>query len=146
MLGKKSVLTLAVVAGMVALAFQPWRDASNGQEPKPVGDQLTTLRKERLEAAKKAYKAWVHNPSMGIAETYVVSVQWLQAELELATTKEHRIAAYAAHVQRMKDWRREAMGGLKGDPETHMDILLINSSQREAEYWLVKERLEKASR
>ena len=148
MLGKKSVLTLAVVAGMVALAFQPWRDASSGQEPKHAGDQVAKLGKERVLAAGKAYSAWhkqwtskgdslINERPFGMI--YDLSVRWLNAELDVEDKKDERISAYARHLDRMKFWAAE-WNSMEFQLEGMNKRLIAQAAQKEAEHWLAKER------
>ena len=144
MLGKKSVLTLAVVIGIVALAFQPWRDASNGQEPKPAGDELAKLAKARRDAAQKAFSVWFKrnatSPDSAIPTTYLLSRNWLDAELEIARNQQERIAAFGGHLARMKEWTNKWRGTLE---ETDPIFVAIMSFQSEAEFWLARERSSK---
>ena len=108
------------------------------------GDDLAKLAKANLDAAENAYKAWLKPRNLGwIREqpisvmTYHLSVRWLNAELELTNKKEERIAAYGRHLQRMNDWEKAWM---KHAGEGSFNFDLISSYQKEAEYWLAKER------
>jgi hypothetical protein len=64
--------------------------------------------KERLKAAQEAYAAsWKGGTWFSDVEyTYQYSLWWRSAALALATTREERIAACAAHLSRMKDMER----------------------------------------
>ncbi len=108
------------------------------------GDDLAKSGKARVDAAEKAYKAWYdgqRNFAVGLGNPdtllYDLSVRWLRAEIDLATKKEERIAAYAAHLERMKDWAK-LLGGPVGRNAPLPTI--IDATVKEAEYWLVKER------
>ena len=100
-------------------------------------DDLAKLGKARLDAAEKAYKIGllVDRRETTYLIVYDLSVRWLHAELDLATKREERIAGYAAHLQRMKDYKK-SYEPVKDSPF----VPIIDSLQIEAEYWLAKER------
>src|SRR5947209_1716886 len=99
------------------------------------GDDLAKLGKARLDAAAKAYKVAfdLERQRPWASLVYDLSVRWLHAELDLGTKKEERIAGYAAHLQRMRDWRK-----LVGDAPRDDYQSIIDAFQIEAEYWLAK--------
>jgi hypothetical protein len=112
-------------------------------------DELAKLGKARLDAAEKAYKGWfgVQRIAEGLGQgdtvLYDLSVRWLHAELDLITRKEERIAAYTAHLQRMKDWAKIwAGGGLAREGRAPL-LAIIDATEKEAEYWLARERARK---
>jgi hypothetical protein len=107
-------------------------------------DELTRIGKARLEAAEKAYTAWSKqsfaNPALDMPTPYLLSVRWLNAQLDLAEKKEEKITAHRSHLQRMKDWEKSWAKVVGPDDSI---LLAIRSFQREAEYWMAKESREK---
>lgn len=104
-------------------------------------DELNKLAKARRDAAEKAYKVWFKryaaSSELEVATTYLLSVRWLNAQLEIATKKEERIAAFNDHVVRLNHWEkiwRDAVG-----PDSPVFAVII-SFQKEAEYLLAKEQ------
>ncbi|MBI1830393.1 MAG: hypothetical protein HYR84_02970 [Planctomycetes bacterium] len=105
-----------------------------------MGDDLAKLGKARLDAAEKAYRAYIKaiaNERPFLITTYHLSLHWLNAELDLAQKKEQRIAAFGAHLVRMRGWEKEWEGSAA--PEADL-FLIIRPYQKEAEYWLAKEK------
>jgi hypothetical protein len=102
------------------------------------GDGLANLAKARRDAAEKAYKSWRKNlPDFRSPDTiYLHSIMWLNAELEIATKKEERVAAYKAHLDRTKDW---AVVFERNTGPTGRFVDTGEAYQREAEYWLSRE-------
>jgi hypothetical protein len=109
-------------------------------------DNLAKLGKARRDAAQKAYKTWLkqvggvgqlENENPISVMTYELSIRFLNAELDLAQRKEERIAAHAAHLERMNGWYK-AWDGLVG--AERLALPLVGSFQKEAEFWLAREK------
>ena len=118
----------------------PSKEKADPPKKAAEGDEFAKLGKARLEAAQKAYK--VYTKDLGserpfLITTYHLSVHWLNAELDLASGRDERIAAHAAHLQRVKGWK---MFFLRDGTEEGTGSIVADSFQREAEYWLQKER------
>ena len=147
---KSKMLICAVIFGVLGYGVGSWSGAkqrvlasSEAAQPKADGDELAKLAKARRDAAEKAYKGQfkVERQTATFYDLlYHLSIRWLHADLELAETRLDRLVAYSSHVQRMKDWELEWRSGT-GD-ESRI-FLIIGSFQREAEYWLAKERATK---
>ena len=105
------------------------------------GEELAKLGKARLEAAEKAYKLFnMGELSRPFSDTsYQLSIRWLNAELDIAHKKGDRITGHKAHLQRMKDWKKVFVDD--GQPPGALRVVVIESFQMEAEYWLARERL-----
>lgn len=105
-------------------------------------DELGKLARARRDAAEKAYKIGfsIENKSARYTDMiYHLSMRWLNASLDLATSKVERIAAYAAHSQRMNDW---ALEWRERQPGPEMPVI-IAACQREAEFWVAREKFGK---
>jgi hypothetical protein len=113
---------------------------------KAVADEVAKVGKARVEAAQKAYHAWVDAFSRDgqsllnetpFGTTCQLSLRWLTAELDTAGKKEERVRAYKGHLARIKEvevhYSRDE--GLRG---RRMHAFVV-AYQREAEYWLAKE-------
>ena len=115
-------------------------------QPKAEGNaaEVAKLGKENVESAENAYAAWVktwtkdgtvvNEQPFGII--YQLSMRWLNAEIDIAKTRENRIQAYDRHAKRMKEWASEYQS-LTGTSR----LLIVQSAQKEAEFWLARERL-----
>jgi hypothetical protein len=106
---RKKFLVCAVIFCAFALAApDSGRDgepvARAGAQPKDGEGELAKLGRARAAAAEKAYKVWFEdatNERPFSHMLYALSVRWLDAENNIASKKSERIAAYAAHLQRM---------------------------------------------
>jgi predicted ABC-class ATPase len=138
---------LLAVLALGGVHSGPSQQKDDPPKKKPAdGDQLAKLGKARLDAAELAYKTWV---TKGIAQgnlagespisvmTYELSIRWLTAELDLAKNKEERIAAHAAHLERMKGWYKAWDGDVNSE---RLALPLVDSFRKEGEYWLAKEQ------
>ena len=101
------VAVLASGVGNLNGGKQPAAAPNEAAQPKADGDELAKLGKARLEAAEKTYKEWSEHERRSRLHDgilYRLSVQWLNAGLDLAKNKDKRTAAYSAHLERMKAW------------------------------------------
>jgi hypothetical protein len=74
---------------------------------------------------------------------YTWSVRWMQAQRDLAQTREERIAACTEHQKRMKDLRESVRTLVKGGefaPLPPSEEAAAEWYLAEAELWLLKER------
>jgi hypothetical protein len=98
--------------------------------------------KARMAAAKKVYegtfKRWQVDLTSGLSfeSMYQWSRRWLDAERDLADTKEARVAAIQAHLDRMKkledlvrQWHRKGF-------VNNTDVAAGEFYRLEAEHWL----------
>src|SRR5437773_2365709 len=139
---KCRMLLCAVLFGVFVFGgANPSPSQKKDEPPKKAaeGDDLAKLGKARLGAAEKAYQAWLKDERFAGFNglPYQLSVGWLNAELDIATKTEERIAAYSDHLRRMKDWEKKANGR---DGSLSVVYASIESFRREAEYWVAKER------
>jgi len=69
-------------------------------------EKFSTQVKARLDLAKKLYQRVLELEAQGSitppAPVYEWSKRWLEAELDLSVNKTDQVAAYAAHLDRMK--------------------------------------------
>ena len=138
----------AVLFGVFAFGgANPGTSQKKDEPPKKAaeGDDFAKLRKARVAAAEKAYKAYIKevaNERPFSITAYHLSVAWLNAELELASEKLERIAARNAHLQRIRHWKKVFEDDSDVLPGSTV-ILVIESFEREAEIRSAEEGLGK---
>ena len=121
---------------------------SGGEKKKPVpaGQQagegkLARLAKTRVEAAEKAYKAWSGANAMAVEGGYRYSIRWLNAGLDAASKKEESPSPHSrcTSKNRMRD-RHKVLVEMGADEPGNPPNLANELDQKEAEYWLERER------
>jgi hypothetical protein len=94
---------LAVTMLAALLAVQICRA---DDEPSNASDADHHLAIAKRDAARKAYEAWWANyrDRAGPGEwVYIWSKRWLRAEKELSSQHDDQVAAYQAHLERMRE-------------------------------------------
>jgi hypothetical protein len=96
---------------VVVLVLLAWSGAQFGRAAPAPAEVPKELLRARLEAAQQVYdlnkRTFAASPrAVRFADLPLWSERWLQAQLALAGTKAERIAAFEAHLVRMKDIER----------------------------------------
>lgn len=152
-------LALAITAAFSAHAAGQKPPQQPPAAPLARQEAVTRLLNAQLQAAQKAYRAAVegmavrqvggllvlargdHHARPDLAYTW--SVRWLQAQRDLSTTRDQRVAAFMAHQTRMAKLQK-AVTLLVGDGNSG----LLDASEApaadwylaQAELWLLKEQ------
>jgi hypothetical protein len=156
-------LTLAIVSlamkDISGQATAPQKQAESIAKQQPKNETVTALLKTQLLAAQKCYRAALD--TMAVQQfggmlvqvqgntrarpdlAYAWSARWLEAQRELAESKEERIAAFADHQKRMKqllDNVKLVVGNGNGGILPASDNPAAEWYLAEADLWLVRER------
>jgi hypothetical protein len=122
------------------LAVLALANGSAGGSDSTDADVSPALLKARLDAARKTYE-WVaknyieSRPPLGEL-LYRWSCRWLDAEREVSSRKEDRIAAYQAHLRRMRDLERVARDRFRNHFVPVEEDTAAQFYRAEAEIWL----------
>jgi hypothetical protein len=127
-----------VCAGIVlGAALTPLLPVALGSEPAKVPAQLA---KAKVDAAHRTYNVVWRNNKEGlvpIAElVYRWSKRWLEAQLELDDNKEHRLTAYVAHRDRMRELARITRERYRNRVNTVEEASATDFYIAEAEIWI----------
>jgi len=120
---------VALTLGLAALATP-----TRGADEKAL-DNATA----RMEAARKVYKGMFRRREMSPADApsvedmYRWSLRWMDAEQEVNATKEGRIAAARAHLERMKKWEDFLRDQVKGSLAAPYEVAAGEYYRLEAE-------------
>jgi hypothetical protein len=109
--------------------------------------------KARAAAARKVYESLMarrrgdpgfhFDPDQG----YQWSRRWMEAEGEASGTKDGRVAAVEAHLERMKKWEKGVEADRRvGGVFSPGDLAAAEFYRLEAEAWLAKEKARKGGR
>jgi len=109
---------VALTLGLAALATP-----TRGADEKAL-DNATA----RMEAARKVYKGMFRRREMSRW-----SLRWMDAEQEVNATKEGRIAAARAHLERMKKWEDFLRDQVKGSLAAPYEVAAGEYYRLEAE-------------
>jgi hypothetical protein len=105
------------------------------------GDDLSELKKKRLEAAKRTYEITFNryrNAERADVEPLVKwSRHWLDSQLDMCETAREKVAAYQAHFERMKEFERLVAAEVKAGVGT-VPPSAAAFHRLEAEIWLVQ--------
>jgi hypothetical protein len=94
-------LAVALVAALIAVPI-----CRGDDKPIPAPGTNHNLAVAKRDAARKAYEAWWANyrDRAGPGEwVYLWSKRWLRAENELSSRHDDQVAAYQAHLERMRE-------------------------------------------
>ncbi len=116
-------------------------------EPMTTSNAEHNLAIAKRDAARKAYEAWWANYRDRAAPgewVYLWSKRWLGAEKELSGRHEDQVAAYEAHLERMRELEGIVYRMQRAKPGlARIDELSTTRYYRiEAEIWLEKSRKE----
>jgi hypothetical protein len=129
-----------VGAGLLVLfAF-----ALRAQAIQPTPTVTVSVLKARVEAAQKTYEYVARNymesrPPIGEL-LYRWSRRWLNAELDLNGQKEDQVAAYQAHLIRMRELEQSTRGRWKNRTVSIEEWTGAQFYRLEAEIWLARAR------
>ena len=104
----------------------------------------SALLKARLDAARKTYEWLAKNyiesrPPIGEL-LYRWSCRWLDAEREMSDKQEDRVAAYKAHLRRMRELERVARDRFRNHYVPVEEDTAAQFYRAEAEVWLERAR------
>jgi hypothetical protein len=122
-----------VLVSVVLAGFAASSDSTNA-------DVSPALLKARLDAARKTYEWLAKNyiesrPPLGEL-LYRWSCRWLDAEREMSGRQEDRIAAYQAHLRRMRELERVARDRFRNRFVPVDEDTAAQFYRAEAEIWL----------
>ena len=99
-----------------------------------------TLSRARVDAARKTYAVLASDYRLGwlpwSEPVYRWSRRWLDAERDLASRDEERLAAVKAHLQRMRDLDRITQARFRRQDTTVDESTAAQYFRLEAEVWL----------
>jgi hypothetical protein len=138
-----SLVCTGWMAGLLGFA------SANAEAEVDAGKVPPALLRARAEAAHKTYDALAKNyvesrPPIGEL-LYRWSCRWLDAERELSDARNAQVAAYQAHLARMKDLERITKDRWR---ERYIPIEEMSAAQfyrAEAEIWLARATDRKAA-
>lgn len=118
------------------MVFTSWAPRATAQE-----DRQKELARSLVASARKVYELTLTRYKYGTGkldfdEQNRWSRRWLEAELDLADTKEKRIAAYEEHLKRMRTWEDAAKKMLKGSQISPIEMAMCEYFRAQAELWL----------
>jgi len=120
------------------LLISPW--VSSFQSAAPPARVAENMAKAKRDAARTTYEViWKNNREgfIPIAEiAYRWSRRWLEAELELASKKSDKIAAYQNHLDRMRELYRITHERYRNRVNTIEEVSASDFYQLEARLWL----------
>jgi hypothetical protein len=101
-----------------------------------------TLLKARLDAARRTYDVLARNfiesrPPLGEL-VYRWSCRWLDAERDLSAAKSDQVAAYRAHLVRMRELEKVALDRYRERYSTIDEASAAQFYRLEAEIWLLR--------
>ena len=88
------------------MALGPALTDVQGADPSPAAPKVAKLMRNKLEAARTAFQKVWPDGWRDVEVPYRWSLRWLEAERELANKAEDGIAAFQAHLERMRDMER----------------------------------------
>jgi hypothetical protein len=100
--------------------------------------------KARLEAARKVYEGSLRRYKTGppeplnVEKFYWWSRRWLEAQQELATKKEDRVAAAEAHLTRMRSLEKTLRAMHKDGAALDIEVVGAEFYRLEAERWVAQ--------
>jgi hypothetical protein len=100
--------------------------------------------KARLEAARKVYEGYLDRYKRGEPQPlnaellYRWSRRWLEAQQELATKKEGKVAAAEAHLTRMRGLEKYLRSAHKSGVAATFDVAGAEFYRLEAERWVAQ--------
>jgi hypothetical protein len=135
-----SVRSQAVRAAGPSGQAAPSKEA--GKQAGGAGEEAR-LRKALLDAARKTFKQEMERFRGGLAsgnpeKLYLWSRRWLDAELDVAKTREARVAAYGDHPQRMRGLEKTAQAFARSGQGHTADAQAAEFFRIQAELWLVR--------
>jgi hypothetical protein len=111
-------------------------------DPAPEPKAPDKLLKAKIEAARQTYLvAWKNHKEGFIPVVELVyrwSRRWLEAELEVDDRKTEQIAAYQAHLNRMRDLGKVAYDRFRLRVNTIDEVTAADFYVAEAEIWLAR--------
>jgi hypothetical protein len=132
----------ALCLGVVALALLFPVRGGGGK----TGDALKDLAKARVQAAEEAYRSYLAEGQeqfhMRMELRYLWSKRILDAQLDLETQKNARIAAFRGHFERMAELEKTARKRAEVRRATKAQVAATDYYRKEAEYWLAKAQKE----
>ncbi len=129
---------------VLIIAALPWAAQDATGQPADKDLQLN-LKKSLLDAARKAYEVAVLLDKNGpvdpcyrfSAERFAQwSRRWLDAQLDLASTNDTRIAAYREHLDRMRELAQKVKAAFKGGDLNGFEVAASEYHRIQAELWL----------
>ncbi len=123
------------------------KEATNLADPKALLEPL-------LDAARKAYEEAVKGsqqarragtvmiPLAKSEDVYIWSVRWLNAQLELNSKKDDRIAALEGHLERMKALQTRVTEMYKAGLASSLEVAAVEFHRVQAQLWLARETKE----
>ena|SRR5579871_6704577 len=153
-----ATFTVTAIALLELIGQVSSQETKPGSTDKSAGDTVTRLLKVQLQSAQKPYRAsldkmkvqrlgggllvLVNDNHPDPEEAYTWSVRWLDAQRDLSSNKDERIAAFTEHHQRMKDLRQQVTL-LVGDTGVLLPFSATAAADwylAESELWLQKEQ------
>jgi hypothetical protein len=125
------LLALAVASGTTRAAAPP------------VSQPLRALARARFEAARAAYQAAVEALRVGRGDAekvYLWSRRTLKAQQALGGKKPERVAACAAHLERMEALRKLTVSRYHSGITTYAEVVGTGYYVAEARLWLAEAR------
>jgi hypothetical protein len=107
-------------------------------------DKSVENAKARLEAARKTYRGMIErakvdpNANADPERLYLWSRRWMEAERELATKAEEKVAAVEAHLDRMKTREAFVRKMIEKGFASPVDLAAQEFYRLEAEQWLAQ--------
>jgi outer membrane protein TolC len=128
---------LGIVIGLL-ISSGPAVTAARGQDP----EKLTALRKERREILRQALKATENGYQNGVIEFVSVmriTANLLNAELDLASDHDERVAIRKRAVEQLKVFERTARERADANLATNGEVLEVKADRLQAEIDLLRE-------
>lgn len=136
-------LTIAILC-FVALAETNVTAAPIGTETKPTSDKLKALQKERVKFLEEYLEGLSGRVKLRgeLVNNFIEAVRELSdAELDMAETKEQRLAAYERALKRLQDREDTTANLVATGMENKHNLALVKAARIKAEIQLEKFRL-----
>jgi hypothetical protein len=143
---KGEIMKREVALAMIAVLFSV-QICRADDKPMTTSSPEHSLAVAKRDAARKAYEAWWANYRDRAAPgewVYLWSKRWLRAENELSSRPDDQVAAYQAHLERMRELEGIVTRMQRARPGlARIDELSTTRYYRiEAEIWFQKSRQE----
>jgi hypothetical protein len=135
-----------VIVSFLSLAHVTGLAAPVGKENRPTSDRLRELQKERVKFLEEYLKGLSDRVRLRgeLVNNFIESVRELgDAELDLAETREQRLAAVERMVKRLQDREDFTANQVAAGMENKHNLALIKAARLKAEIQLEKMKLSK---